>query len=172
MTLLEGFVAEFAVESAITRKFLDLVPDDKLDWAPHPKSMKLGRLAGHLAELPTWGVNALTTDTLDIMPVDGPKFQPVSASSRAHALEEFDKNAAALKAALSSTSESALHENWTLLAGGRVMMTMARDVVLRGFVLSHSVHHRAQLGVYFRLLGIHVPATYGPSADEQKMPGQ
>jgi uncharacterized damage-inducible protein DinB len=134
--------------------------------------MKLGRLAGHLAELPTWGVNTLTRDQLDIMPPGGGGYKALTATSAAHAVEVFDANTAALNKAMAGSSDAALDENWTLLAGGRTLMTSPRRVVLRGFVLSHTIHHRAQLGVYFRLLDIAVPASYGPSADEQKMPGQ
>ncbi|MBM3738632.1 MAG: DinB family protein [Acidobacteria bacterium] len=163
---------ELKFESAITRKFLELLPEDKLDWAPHPKSMKLGRLAGHLAELPGWGTNTIQLEQLDIMPVDGPRYTGLAVQSRAQALEALDANAAGALSALASCEDASLMQPWSLLAGGRTLMTMPRVAVLRGMVLSHTVHHRAQLGVYYRLLDIPVPATYGPSADEQKMPGQ
>lgn len=169
MALRDGLLAQFDHEMVGTRNTLERVPEGKPDWAPHPKSMKMGRLAGHLAELPGWTVETITRDSLDIHPANGPQFQPLVMTSRAQLLEAFDKNAAAARAALAGASDENLLGSWALLAGGQQIFSMPRLAVLRSFVLSHIIHHRAQLGVYLRMNDVQVPSLYGPSADEGKM---
>lgn len=169
MALRDGLLAQFDHEMVGTRKTLERVPEGKPDWAPHPKSMKMGRLAGHLAELPGWAVETINRDSLDIHPAGGSQFQPLIMSSRKQLLEAFDKNAAAARAALSGASDETLLGNWTLLAGGQTIFSLPRLAVLRSFVISHIIHHRAQLGVYLRMNDIPVPSLYGPSADEGQM---
>lgn len=169
MALRDGLLAQFDHEMIGTRKTLERVPEGKPDWAPHPKSMKLGRLAGHLAELPSWTAETINRDSLDIHPPGEPQFQPLVMTSRKQLLEAFDKNAAAARAALAGASDENLLGSWTLLAGGQKIFSMPRLAVLRSFVLSHIIHHRAQLGVYLRMNDVPVPSLYGPSADESQM---
>lgn len=169
MALRDGLLAQFDHEMVGTRKTLERVPEGKPDWAPHPKSMKMARLAGHLAELPGWAVETINRDSLDVRPAGGSQFQPLLMSSRKQLLEAFDKNVAAARAALSGASDETLLGNWTLLAGGQTIFSLPRVAVLRSFVLSHIIHHRAQLGVYLRMNDVPVPSIYGPSADEGQM---
>jgi uncharacterized damage-inducible protein DinB len=169
MAMREGFLAQFDHEMAGTRKTLERVPEGKPDWAPHPKSMKMARLAGHLAELPGWAVEAINRDSLDVSPAGGRQFQPLIMSSRKQLLEAFDKNVAAARAAISSASDEKLLGPWTLLAGGQTIFTLPRIAVLSNMVLGHVIHHRAQLGVYLRMNDVPVPSLYGPSADEGQM---
>ena len=166
MPLNEMLLPEFDQEMATTRKFLDRVPDDKFAWKPHENSMSLGRLAAHLAEMPGWAVPTIEQASLDLAPPGGPPFQPTKTSSRQETLELFDKNVAAARSVIVSATDEQLQKSWSLLMGGNVIFTMPRIGVLRTMVMNHNVHHRAQLGVYFRLNNLPVPGTYGPSADE------
>ena len=166
MPINQALLGEFDHEMANTRKALERVPDNKFDWAPHPKSMKMGALAKHLAEMPGWTVNALTTDSLDISP-DGKPMQSPPVKNRQEVLALFDKNVAAARKALAAANDDAqFMKPWALLMTGKTIFSMPKIAVLRGFVMNHSIHHRAQLGVYLRLNDVPVPATYGPSADE------
>lgn len=169
MALRDGLLAQFDHEMIGTRKTLERVPEGKPDWAPHPKSMKMGRLAGHLAELPGWAVETINRDELDIAPPGGSPFQPLIMTSRKQVLEAFDKNAAAARAAIAGASDEKLLGSWTLKAAGNTIFSMPRLAVLRSFVISHIIHHRAQLGVYLRMNDAPVPSLYGPSADEGGM---
>jgi len=169
MTLSEMLLPEFDQEMAKTRRTLERIPEDKFGWKPHEKSMTLGRLASHLAEIPTWGSNAINQDSVDIMPAGAPPYQPVILGSRAEILEMFDKNVADARRAISRASDEQFMQPWSLLAGGKTIFTESRLTVLRAMVISHEIHHRAQLGVYLRLNNIPVPAIYGPSADESFM---
>jgi uncharacterized damage-inducible protein DinB len=169
MTISQSLLPEFDQEMASTRKTLERVPDDKLTWKPHEKSMPMGRLAGHLAELCGWAVDTIQRDVLDFRPVNGPPFQPLIPTSNKHLLDEFDKLAAASREAIAGASDDHLMKPWSLASGGNVIMTLPRVVVLRTFVMNHVIHHRAQLGVYLRLNDIPVPSVYGPSADEGNM---
>jgi uncharacterized damage-inducible protein DinB len=166
MKLSDLFLPEFEQEMATARKTLERIPEDKLSWKPHEKSMPLDRLAGHVAELAGWAANAIELDSLDFMPPGGPSFQPTIATSRKQVLEIFDKNREASRRAIAGASDEHLMKNWSLLRGGQTLMTMPRVSVLRSFCINHIVHHRAQLGVYLRLNNIPVPSVYGPSADE------
>lgn len=166
MKLSEMLLPEFDQEMAITRKFLDRVPDDKFGWKPHEKSMTLGALAAHLAEMPGWTVPTIEQDSLDLAPPGGPPFQPTKTSSRAETLKLFEKNSTAARNAIVGATDEQLWKPWSLLMGGKTIFTMPRITVLRSMVMNHNVHHRAQLGVYLRLNNVPVPGTYGPSADE------
>jgi uncharacterized damage-inducible protein DinB len=156
---------EFDQEMANTRKTLARVPEDKLDWRPHEKSMTMGGLATHLANLPSWAAHGINLDELDVAP-NGVPFRVEQIKSRAEALENFDRNVADARAAITGASDEHLFKPWALLSNGRTIMTMPRVAVLRSFVLNHMIHHRAQLGVYLRLNDIPVPSVYGPTADE------
>ncbi len=158
---------EFDQEMANTRKVLERLPDDKFGWKPHEKSMSLGQLANHIAHMATWGALTLEQPTFDVAPVGGPTAQTPKATSQSAVLEHFDAGAKKFRALLAEASDAALGEEWSLLMGGNAIMTMPRIAVLRGMVLNHIIHHRAQLTVYYRLNDIPVPGLYGPSADEK-----
>ena len=164
----QALLQELEMEIPATRKTLERVPDN-FDWRPHPKSMTIGRLAQHLAEIPDWAVKAVSLDELDLAPPGGPGYQPKAASNRTEVVETFDKNIAAAKAALAGASDQHMLQPWSLKMGGKTILTMPRVAVVRNFVMNHNVHHRAQLGVYLRLNDIPVPSVYGPSADEGSM---
>jgi uncharacterized damage-inducible protein DinB len=165
MSIASALLPEFDHETAVTRTLLERVPDDKADWAPHPKSMTLGRLAIHIASIPNWVVPTLRDSAMDLAPPGQPPYQPPSWQSTAHALETFAGSIAKARAAIAAASDLEMAQPWTLKKGGETMFTMPRAAVLRSFVFNHSVHHRAQLGVYLRLLDIPVPSMYGPTAD-------
>ena len=167
MALRDSILPEFDHEMAVTRKTLERVPEDKPDWKPHEKSMTMGRLAGHVAELPGFVTIALQQDSFDVRPAPGaPQRQPLVMSSRQQLLEAFDKNVAGLRSSLSSASDETLLKSWSLLNGDKTIFTAPRIGVVRAFCLNHIIHHRAQLGVYLRLNNVPVPSVYGPSADE------
>ena len=159
-------IPEFDHEMANTRKALERVPEEKFGWKPHEKSMSLGRLASHLAEIPSYTSRTMESESLDVRPPGQPPYQPLTTASRAEVLELFDKNVAAARTALAAASDSQLMTPWTLLAGGQPMFTLPRVGVVRGMILNHLIHHRGQLSVYLRLTGVPVPSLYGPSADE------
>lgn len=165
----QALLGEFDHEMANTRKTLERVPEDKFGWKPHEKSMTMSRLASHLAEIPSWTVNAMESESLDLAPPGAPPYQPPNPKSRKEILDLFDKNVAAARAALGGVSDENLMKPWSLLMTGRTIFTLPRVAVFRSFVMSHAIHHRAQLGVYLRLNNIPVPAIYGPSADEGAM---
>jgi uncharacterized damage-inducible protein DinB len=154
---------------ANTRKTLERFPEDKLTWKPHEKSRTMGKLAAHLATIPSWTVPKIHEDTLDIAPAGEPLYQPSPAHSRTGILDMFDTNVQAAQAALAETMDKCLLQPWTLLSGGQAVFTLPRITVLRSMIMNHSMYHRAQLEVYFRLNDIPVPAIYGPSADEAGM---
>jgi uncharacterized damage-inducible protein DinB len=166
MTIGQMMLGEFDQEMQNTRKTLERCPDDKWSWKPHDKSGTVGWLAGHIATMPGWTAVTLTTDQLDYAPLDGPAYTPPKIDNRKELLAVFDKNVAEARAALASTSDQEIMKPWTLLAGGKEIFTMPRVACLRTMIFNHVIHHRAQLTVYYRLLGIPVPALYGPSADE------
>lgn len=155
---------EYDHEFAETRKALERVPDEKFDFQPHDKSFTLGRLASHIAEIPNWVGPTLQMDLLDLDEMD---YKPFEASSRDELLAAFDKNVAEARKVLADASADTMMENWSMKMGGEVTMTLPKAAVVRSFIFSHNVHHRAQLGVYLRLLDIPVPGHYGPTADEQ-----
>jgi len=166
MKLSDLYLSEFDQEMTTARKTLERIPEDKLSWKPHEKSMPLGRLAGHVAELAGWGFQTIDKDSLDFAPPGQPPFQPTIATSRQQVLEIFDKNREESRRAIAGASDEHLMKNWSLLRGGQTLLSMPRFAVLRSFCLNHLIHHRAQLGVYLRLNNIPVPSVYGPSADE------
>jgi len=129
--------------------------------------MTMGRLAGHLAELPGWGARTLEVESLDLAPPGSAPPQGFSAKSRAEALELFDRNVKEARERLVGASDEELKRPWTLLFGGKALFTMPRIAVIRTSVLNHVIHHRAQLGVYLRMNDVPVPSLYGPSADER-----
>ncbi len=155
----------FEHEMAGTRKSLVRLPEDKLDWTPHPKSMSMGRLATHLVELAGFAAQILETESLDFLPGGQPL--PVwTLTSYAEILAAFDKNVAASKTAMERATDAEWMAPWTLLGNGQVIFSLPRAAAVRNSVLDHIIHHRGQLTVYLRLNDAPVPGLYGPSADE------
>jgi uncharacterized damage-inducible protein DinB len=167
MTLSQSLLPEFDHEMAGTRRTLERVPEDRLGWRPHAKSMTLGGLATHLANIPSWIGYTIKLDSLDVAPVGAPPWREEEKTSQAALLGHFDAHVAEGRTLLAAATDEHLLGPWTLLAGGKAVFTMPRIATLRAFVMNHNVHHRAQLGVYLRLLDVPVPGLYGPSADEQ-----
>ncbi|MGX5818901.1 DinB family protein [Chitinophaga lutea] len=161
-SIISQLLKEMEQEAQTTRKFLAIVPEDKYDWKPHPKSMNIRTLSGHIAELPSWVDMAIHTDGLDFatMPYDPPKF-----ANNKELLELFEKSYNEGRKALTAVAEPTLAETWTLRNGDQVLMEESKAEVIR-HAYSQTVHHRAQLGVFLRLLDIPIPGSYGPSADE------
>lgn len=164
MSFSEMLLPEFDQEMQNTRKILERVPDDKLSYQPHPKSMTLGRLATHVAELPSWATTTIDQDVLEMQP----GFKPVIAESRAQLLEMFDKNVATARAKIAATKDDHWQKIWTFKFAGNTMLQMPRTAVVRNVVMNHLIHHRAQLGVFLRLNDVAIPGMYGPSADEPR----
>jgi uncharacterized damage-inducible protein DinB len=164
MDFQKELVAEYEREVASTRKALDAIPGDaNFSWKPHDKSMALGRLAAHLSDTAgDWAVHTLTVDRLDWNPGDS----PTDPSTKVALLERFDKQVADAKSALAKMTPERWDSNWKFVAGDQVWIDDSKYDVWRTWVVNHLVHHRAQLGVYLRLLGQKVPGMYGPSADE------
>jgi uncharacterized damage-inducible protein DinB len=158
-----SLLPEFDREMASTRKTLERVPDDEHAFKPHPKSMSMGDLALHLAEIPGWGAETLRKETADVS-----TYRPTPLKTQAELLAHFDKNVAAMRDALAKTTDEQFMKTWSLTSGEHTIFSMPRAAVIRGMILNHGIHHRAQLGVYLRLNDIPVPAIYGPSADEQQ----
>ena len=160
--LKDALLAEYDHEMGTTRKLLERMPDDKLTWKPHDKSMALGELASHLGNIPNWGSAILNDSSFDLAgrpPNQTPK------ATRAEVLALFDDSTKRTRALMGKTDPEYLAP-WTLRRDGQDMFTMPRIAAFRSFVLSHMIHHRGQLSVYLRMNQIPVPAIYGPSADE------
>jgi uncharacterized damage-inducible protein DinB len=166
MILSQALLPEFEQEMANTRKMLERVPEDKFGWKPHAKSMPMGRLAGHLALNPSWGALIIKQESLDLAPPGAPPHRPAFPDSRAEVLKLFDQNVAQMREAITGASDEQLLKPWSLLFGGKALYTGPRIAALRNMVMNHTIHHRAQLGLYLRLNDVPVPGMYGPSADE------
>ncbi len=165
MDTIQQLLTEMEREALTTRKFLSIVPEDKFDWQPHPKSMNIERLTRHLAELPMWVTMTLTTDELDF---ENNPYDPQPVKSRKELLAMFDESLASGKAHLEKATEKQLEEMWTLRSGKTIYSTEPKYEVLR-MTFCQIVHHRAQLGVFLRLLNVPIPGSYGPSADEMSL---
>lgn len=162
MTIIETFLKELNEEAQTTRKMLQRVPADKFDWQPHPKSMSMKQLATHIAELPSWVAMAVTTDELDFAKMN---YTPTPVNSTDDLLELFEKSLKEGISALENTTEEKLTERWTLRNGDEIYSVFTKGGTIRHSI-SQTIHHRAQLGVYLRLLDIPIPGSYGPSADD------
>jgi uncharacterized damage-inducible protein DinB len=170
MPIRDILLPEFDQEMANTRRMLERVPDDRFDFQPHEKSWKLERLTGHVVDLPSWVGEIVRVQLLEMEPGD---FKPFEPTSRKELLDRFDKNVSAAHAALAGATDAQLSAEWTMKWGGKTVMSLPRYNVLRGVVMNHLIHHRAQLGMYLRLMNVAVPGMYGPSADEpQFAPGE
>ena len=166
MDFQKELIAEYDRETAKTRKIFEAIPADAdFTWKPHPKSMSLGHLAGHVSDTAgEWAISTLTTDKLEF-PADH-KWDPYVPASKEALLERFDWQIAQAKAELAKFVPEKWDENWKFVAGGQAWIDESKYRVFRNWVLDHLIHHRAQLGVYIRLLDKPIPGTYGPSADE------
>jgi uncharacterized damage-inducible protein DinB len=163
MSISEFLVPELDAEIKTTRTTLERVPADKKDFAPHSKSMPLGKLAPHIAQLPSFGLTILTTPELDF---SKGSVVPLQFESVDQLVKALDEGAANVRAALQNTPDEAWKEDWKLSFQGKSIFSGSRFLAYREMFLNHLVHHRAQLGVYLRLNGKPVPASYGPSADD------
>ena len=161
----QNILAELDHELAVTRKVLERVPEDQLDYQPHPKSMKLGQLAAHIVNLLAFKQLFVEKEERDFLDANAPKPGPTPTTS-AELLARFDQYSASLRQALHDSSDEKLGQNFQLRRGDQVLMNRPKGAALRIMGLNHSIHHRGQLTVYLRLLDIPVPGVYGPSADE------
>ena len=164
MTISELLLPEFEQEMTNTRKLLACVPEDRYSWQPHEKSMTLGRLASHVAELPNWIVETLRRTKLEISPGE----RSFAAASNSELMARFDQNVIEGRSAVQASKDDDYWVPWSLVFGGHVAFTMPRYMVLRTVVLNHLIHHRAQLGTYLRENNIAIPGMYGPSEDDKR----
>lgn len=170
-TISELLLPEWDIEVATTRTVLERVPDARADWKPHAKSFSMAHLAQLVSMIPTWTDRILEGTELDIAPKDAPKTTMYSNQGIAKLLSDYDANIASGRACIARTSDDDFQVPWTLLAGGHKMFTQPRYLALRTSVINHLVHHRAQLGIYLRLVDEKVPNMYGPTADtKQQLP--
>ena len=162
MQIANQFLAEFETQAPITRKFLERLPEDKLTWKPHEKSLSAGQLAYHIALVPGAIVQFVKNN-----PANAPEsFEFPQPATRAEILKAFDEGVEAVRTHLPQFDDAAMRESWRLLAGGHQVLAQPRCEFIRDVMLSHVYQHRGQLSVYLRLLNVAVPASWGPSADE------
>jgi uncharacterized damage-inducible protein DinB len=166
MALKDALLPEFDHEMAVTRRLLERVPLHDTEWQPHAKSMTIGVLATHLAELPGWAPVLIKESGFDIGGDhgEGPKTKYRTTTAL---LAAFDANVKAARELLAAASDGELLQPWTLRDKGKEVFTLPRVATLRSFLLSHTIHHRGQMSVYLRLRDVPVPSIYGPSADER-----
>jgi uncharacterized damage-inducible protein DinB len=156
------FEKQLKEEADNTRKMLNIIPEDKYDWQPHPKSMTVRQLATHIAELPGWIPMGISTDVLDFSAGD---YKPTPINNNNELRTVFEENQKQALVSLSETTDEFLQNIWTMKAGDKVYLSITKEDVIR-MAISQTIHHRAQLGVFLRLLNIPIPGMYGPSADE------
>lgn len=166
MPMIDAFLAELDHEAATTRRLLERVPEDRMPWRPHEKSMTLSRLAGHIAELPRWAGTVLHDDAFELDDAAERGWVAAQPSTTAELLEIFDAGVAGFREAAAGLDDARMKEKWSLLKGGKTMLEMPRAVGVRSFILNHMIHHRGQLAVYLRLLDVPLPSIYGPTADD------
>lgn len=166
MTIGQRYAAELEHEAVATRKMLERVPDDSFDWQPHAKSMRLGQLASHVADVPNWIRPTVTMDELDF---DQNSFQPKEMRNAADLVNYFDQSLSDALEVLRSADDEEMTKKWRLRSGDKIFFEMPRVQVLRSMVMNHLIHHRGQLSVYLRLKDVSLPGAYGPSADEPTM---
>jgi uncharacterized damage-inducible protein DinB len=166
MSYAETILPEFDQEMASTRKVLERVPEDKLDWKCHPKSNTIGWNANHIAEMAGWVAGTLQHAEFDVAPAGGEPYKSPNFKTRHEILALFDKNVAEARAAISQVKDADMGVVWTLKRAGQTIIAMPRAAAIRGFVLNHIIHHRAILTVYLRMNDVPVPGLYGPSGDE------
>jgi uncharacterized damage-inducible protein DinB len=161
MSIAKSLLAEFEKQAPITRRFLERLPEDKLTWKPHDKSMTAGQLAYHLAFVPGGVVRFVQAN-----PAQAPGFQFPQPASRQEVLDLFEQSIATVRELLPKFDDTAMNETWRLVAGGQEVLAQPRGEFLRDVMFSHWYQHRGQFSVYLRILNIAVPASWGPSADE------
>ncbi len=161
MSIADSLLPEFDQEMKTTRRVLERVPDDRAKWKPHEKSFTMGHLAQLVSWMPGWIANALEETSLDLATAPGYSYE-----TTATLLKGFDENVKAGRAAIANAKDADYNVPWSLKQGDKVFMTLPRAVIVRQHI-SHLVHHRAQLGVYLRLVDVPVPSMYGPTADER-----
>ncbi|MGB8476909.1 MAG: DinB family protein [Candidatus Acidiferrum sp.] len=162
MSIAEALLAEFETQAPITRRFLERLPEDKLTWKPHEKSMSAGQLAFHLASVPG-GIMRFVQNN----PAQAPEsFNFPQPASRQEILKTFDESIAAVQSLLPKFDDAAMKETWRMVGGGREILTQPRGEFLRDVMFSHWYQHRGQFSVYLRMLNVAVPASWGPSGDE------
>jgi uncharacterized damage-inducible protein DinB len=161
-TIIPFFEKQLTEEIPKTRKMLEIVPNDKYDWKPHTKSMSVRSLATHIAELPSWIPLGIDTDTLDFAVGD---YKPTLIDNTKELLKVFDDNQKLAFEALAKTTDAYLQNLWTMRNAEQIYFTISKEDVIR-MAISQMIHHRAQLGVFLRLLNVPIPGPYGPSADE------
>jgi len=162
MQIIPLLLKELDMEAANTRKMLSRIPDDKYDWKPHEKSMSIRQLAAHIAEIPGWIAMALNTSELDFAKGD---YKPTIVNNTQELLDVLQQSVASAKSSLENATEEDLLPTWTMRNGDQVYMVLTKYEVIR-HAFAQLIHHRAQLGVFLRLLNVPIPGTYGPSADE------
>jgi uncharacterized damage-inducible protein DinB len=162
MSIAQALLAEFEVQAPVTRKFLERLPEDKLTWKPHNKSMSAGQLAYHLASVPGGIVRFVQNN-----PAQAPEsFNFPQPANRAEILKTLEESIATVRSLLPKFDDAAMNETWRMVAGGRELFVQPRAEFLRDVMLSHWYQHRGQFSVYLRMLDVAVPASWGPSADE------
>jgi uncharacterized damage-inducible protein DinB len=162
MGITDSLLPEYDHEMGTTRRVLDRVPEAELGWKPHEKSMALGELAGHIANIPYWCSAILGNSVFDVGSVDRPK----APTSVAELLSNFDARVSAARLALAAAADPEMLAPWTLKQGDHEVFTLPRVTAIRSFVMNHLIHHRGQLTVYLRLQNVPLPWIYGPTADE------
>ena len=162
MSIAKALLAEFEVQAPVTRKFLERLPEDKLTWKPHNKSMSAGQLAYHLASVPGGIVRFVQNNPAQA----AESFKFPQPASRDEILKTFDESIATVRSLLPNFDDAAMNETWRMVAGAREVMAQPRANFLRDVMLSHWYQHRGQFSVYLRMLDVAVPASWGPSADE------
>jgi len=163
MNLIDPILAELAHEGATTRRLLERLPQDRLGWQPHQKSMTLGRLATHIAEIPGWVGSIVEKDEFDL---GASGYVPPTLGSVAEIIAMFDKSVAMATETLKRQSNDRLLAKWRFKKNGQLLMEMPRLGMIRSFLMNHLIHHRGQLSVYLRLQNVPLPSIYGPTADE------
>ena len=164
MKMIDSLIAEFEHEAQTTRKHLERLPDDKLDWRPHEKSFTAGGLASHITDLARWADAIFNQDEFNFDPAT---YKPYQATSVTDLLNTFDDNVHNARQAMTNVADESMMQPWRFKIMGRVRFERQKALAFRDFALSHLVHHRGQFSVYLRLLDVPVPGAYGPSADEQ-----
>lgn len=164
MAIRDVLLPEFDHEMGTTRRLLERTPEAQFAWKPHEKSMSLGQLAGHLANIPRWSDAILQHTVFDLATVEDTR--PPAPESVGALLKEFDAKVVAARAAIAATGDAEMVTPWTFKQGGHEVFTMPRIAALRSFIMNHSIHHRGQLSVYLRMNNVPLPAIYGPTADE------
>jgi uncharacterized damage-inducible protein DinB len=165
MAIKDALLPEYDHEMGTTRRLLERVPEEDFAWKPHDKSMSLGQLSGHLANIPAWCTAVLDKAVLDLASV-GDDARPKQPVSRTALLREFDAKVSAARASLAQRTDPEMMAPWTLKSNGHEIFTLPRISAVRSFIMNHSIHHRGQLSVYLRLRNVSLPSIYGPTADE------